>query len=214
MKLISRNVALEYFGAPAPAELENWCKENGFGGVFPTRDSGEDMPSDVVLAAALWHTEAKYPNSEKMDKCSYAGLVAYLATGWYGGFGTEIHKKERQAENVILSLAGGIAPEPGGVFAFAPAEIANRQGQASAEFTEKVLALLDGFYFGDAEEAVTLAIQDVDPVIAARAILALARNQAEYENLVRIADGFLKKKTSISSLRKAVRDVLGTAPII
>lgn len=204
MELIDKKATLEYFGAPGPEELENWCKENSFGGVFPTQDDQhEGIPSDHVLAAALWHA-SKFPNAETLDICSYAGLVTYLATGCYGGFGTDQYQKERQAEHIVLSLAGGIAPEPDGMLAYAPGK------EPDADFTKKALEFLDGFYFGDAEDAVIKAIEDVDPIITARAILALARNRAEYEKLVRVADRFLKKKASISSLRKAVKEVLGT----
>ena len=199
MELINKKAALDYFGAPGPEELETWCKENSFGGVFPTH---EGIPSDHILAAALWHA-SKFPNAETLDICSYAGLVTYLATGCYGGFGTDQYQKERQAEHIVLSLAGGIAPEPDGMLAYAPSQ------EPDADFTKKALEFLDGFYFGDAEDAVLKAIED-DPIITARAILALARNRAEYEKLVRVADRFLKKKASISSLRKAVKEVLGT----
>ena len=200
MKLISKNVALEYLGAPGVDELETWCKENGYYGVAPTRDTihivaggrAEDLPSDHILAAALWHARNEFPDAENMDVCSYGGLVSYLATGWYGGFGTDQYQKERQAENIVLSLAGGIAPGPDDVFCFAPAGAIDRE--PGAEFTESVLRFLDGFYFSNAEAAVAEAIQDVEPVVAARAVLALARNQAEYENLARVADGFLKRK--------------------
>lgn len=205
MELINKKATLEYFGAPGPEELETWCQQNNYGGVFPTQDDQhEGMPSDHVLAAALWHARTKFPNAETLDICSYAGLVTYLATGWYGGFGTDQYQKERQAEHIVLSLAGGIAPEPDGMLAYVPSQ------EPDADFTKKVLEFLDGFYFGDAENAVIKAIEDVDPIITARAILALARNRAEYENLVRVADRFLKKKTNISSLRQAVRKVLGT----
>ena len=205
MEIINKKATLEYFGAPGPEELETWCQQNNYDGVFPTQDDQhEGIPSDHVLAAALWYAKTKFPNAETLDICSYAGLVTYLATGCYGGFGTDHYQKERQAEHIVLSLAGGIAPEPDGMLAYAPSQ------EPDADFTKKALEFLDGFYFGDAEDAVLKAIEDVDPIITSRAILALARNRAEYENLVRVADGFLKKKASISSLRQAVRKVLGT----
>ena len=181
MKLISKKITLAYFDAPGPIELAAWCKEHQYGGIDPTRDPnyvlkqetegkdvqihtddpegvnraldnfGDDHPSDHLLAAALWHAKTKHPGADNLDVCSYAGLVAYLATGWYGGFGTDQYEKERRAENIVLALAGGsVTSTPG--FCFAPSGVV--EGSPSPEFTLRVLEFLKMFYFQDEVGAV------------------------------------------------------------
>lgn len=195
MRLINKKATLEYFTAPGPKELEEWCREKGYGGVNPTRDlEHDDMPSDHILAAALWHAKSKYPDADSLDVCSYAGLAAYFATGWYGGFDTEHYEKERQAENIILTLAGGMAAPP--------------KGTPTIEFTYRVLEFLDTFYFGNQEQAMVDLLGNVDNKTAAQVILSLAQTMTEYHCLAKVADGFLRKKENISSLREAVRKVL------
>lgn len=215
MHLIDKKTTLEFLSAPDPATLENWCRENNYGGVNPMQDVQHDpalrplgeLPSDHVLAAALWHAETKHPDASHIDVCSFAGLVAYLATGWYGGFGTEEYEKERQAENIVIALAGGTAPAPDSPFGTIPESALT--GRPSAEFTTKALRFLDEFYFGDQEKAVTELLESVDEKTAARVVLGLAKTQAQYRKLVEVASGFLKKKESISALRQAVREAMG-----
>ena len=211
MKLISKKTVLEYFDAPGPQELSDWCREEKFSGVDPAGGNVVDdgMPSDLVLAAALWHARTKYPEAGNLDVCSYGGLVSYLATGWYGGFGTEEYQKERRAENIVLALAGGTAPEPDGMIAFIPER--NLREEPTAEFTRQVLEFLDKFYFVGEEQAVVEALDQTEPMNAARVVLGLARTRVEYERLARVADGFLKHKENISALRKAVREVWGNS---
>ena len=43
--------------------------------------------------------EENYPNASHLYHCCFAGLIAYLATGGYGGYGTENVQKERFAEH-------------------------------------------------------------------------------------------------------------------
>lgn len=203
MKLISEKTVLEYFNAPEPQELLEWCRKENFHGVNPTSKS---TPNDLVLAAALWHARTKYPEAGNLDVCSYGGLVSYLATGWYGGFGTDEYQKERRAENIVIALAGGIAPEPDSVVVFIPER--NLREEPTAEFTRQALEFLDKFYFIGEEQAVVEILDRIEPMNAARVVLGLARSQAEYKKLAQVADGFLKHKKNISALRKAVRDVL------
>ena len=213
--MIDKQTTLKFFSAPDPVALEAWCRERNYGGVHPTQDV-EHNPAEAavpgefpsVLAAALWHAETKHPDASHIDVCSFAGLVAYLATGWYGGFGTEEYEKERQAENIVIALAGGTAPTPYRLFGTIPeSALTTKPG---AEFTTKVLQFLDEFYFDDAEKAVTNLLETVDETTAARIVLGLARTQAQYRKLAEVANGFLKKKENISALRRAVRDVISS----
>lgn len=198
MKLIDKKTALEYFDAPDPLELSDWCQKEKFCGVDPAcKVEDDDLPSDHVLAAALWYARHKFPNAEKVDVCSYAGLVAYLVTGWYGGFGTEEYPKERRAENIVLALAGWTA-------------IPSNREKPTVKFTRQVLNFLDEFYFVGEEQAVVNILDQIEPLNAAHVVLGLARTQTEYKQLARVADGFLKHKQNISALRRAVREVLQT----
>lgn len=154
MKLIDKQTALSYFDVPMNCiELEAWCRENGYSGVDPTRDiPNESYPSDYVLASALWWAQNRYPDANNLDICSFASLVAYLATGWYGGFGTDQYEKERRAENIVLSLAGGTqTAEP--YFYVVPVSVVN--GTPTVDFTRRVLEFLDTFYFIDERRAIT-----------------------------------------------------------
>lgn len=45
--------------------------------------------------------ERNYPEVEHKDRCSFAGLVMYFATGMYGGYGTALYEKERIAERKV-----------------------------------------------------------------------------------------------------------------
>lgn len=206
MKFIDKKTALEHFDAPGPQELLEWCRKENFHGVNPT---SENTSNDLVLAAALWHAKTKYPKAKNLDICSYGGLVSYLATGWYGGFGTEEYQKERRAENIVLALAGCIPPEPNNIIAFIPER--NLREEPTAEFTRQTLKFLDKFYFIGEEQAVVEILDRIEPMNAARVVLGLARSQAEYKKLAQVADGFLKHKKNISALRKAVRNVLNNS---
>jgi hypothetical protein len=182
MQFVDKQATLEFFNPPSPAELETWCRENGFDGVFPTRDIQRDgMPSDHILAAALWYAATNHPDAGNLDICSFAGLVAYLATGWYGGFGTEEYEVERQAENIVIAWAGGVAPSPEGVIGFIPEKLL-KQG-TPRKFTNEVLRFLDSFYFGDREKAVTELLSRVDKQTAAQIVLGLASTEKQYLNI-------------------------------
>ena len=63
--------------------IDMWLKSNQFGFT-------EDL--------CKWAKE-KYPNAPHLYHCCFAGLIAYFATGVYGGYGTERVQKERFAEN-------------------------------------------------------------------------------------------------------------------
>jgi len=196
--LLNRQEVLSYFDAPSPEILEKWCDSYNYQGVFPTQDSQqEDMPSDYVLATALYYAQNKYPDAERIDICSFAGLVAYLVTGWYGGFGTDQYTKERIAENVVTALAGGIPPKPGTIITRIP--------EKPEADTKNILQFLETFYFVDPVKAIDALFEHLDRERIAQVMLALATTQAEYYELAKTADAFLKKKTNISSLRKAVK---------
>lgn len=137
MKLLDKEVTLSMLDAPEPEELAAWCKEHEYKGVTPVTVS-----TDHILAAALWYAKNTYPDADNIDICSYAGLVSCLATGMYGGFGTEEYKKERRAENIIIGLAGGAGTNIDGMY------IIPEQKQL-AEFTRRILAFLNDFYFVD-----------------------------------------------------------------
>lgn len=201
MRVLRKEDVLRYFGfTEKDAEaLERWCQDNGYYGVFPTKDV-ENGPSDLVLAAALYYAQNKHHNPSRIDVCSFATLVAYLATGWYGGFGTDEYEKEQIAEKIITAFAGGIPPAPDGVVGFVPAE-------EPVLDAEKVLRFLEGWYFEDQETALIELLEGCDSKTIAQAILAAARTQAEYEELAEVARDFLRHKANIASLRTVVKKV-------
>jgi len=174
MKFIDKTAGLSFLNAPDPDYLAQWCRDNGFNGVEPSKEFGDD-----IMASALYYGRTNYPDADNIDVCSFAGLVAYLATGMYGGFGTEEYKPERQAENIILAWAGGMAPPPGEVVAFTPVE-----EDVSAEFTRDVLSFLDAFYFVDREKAVADLISRVDKAAVTRIVLALSESQTQYHSAI------------------------------
>ena len=53
---------------------------------------------DFTESLRKW-AEEKYPNAPHLYHCCFAGLIAYFATGAYGGYGTEYVQKERFAEH-------------------------------------------------------------------------------------------------------------------
>ena len=53
---------------------------------------------DLTEDLRKW-AEEKYPNTPRLYHCCFAGLIAYFATGGYGGYGTENVQKERFAEH-------------------------------------------------------------------------------------------------------------------
>jgi NAD kinase len=207
MKLIDKYATLDYLNASEPHQLESWCQENGYHGVYPTRDVakiGHDMPSDYILAAALSYAKNKYPDADNLDVCSYAGLVAYLATGWYGGFGTEEYEKERQAEHIVVALAGGV----GGDGIYLMPESAVKGESATMDFTQQILNFLSQFYFEDKQKAVINLLDAVEDQVAAKLILSLTTVQDEYRAIAHIANEFLRKKATPKELREAVRAVI------
>lgn len=106
--------------------------------------------SPGVIPARIW------PEAENIDRCSYAGLVAYFATGWYGGYGTEEYILERQVEALILAFAGGIPPDEDGGIAIMPPRDARGEPMLPldpATWTERALNLMETAYFGDGYEA-------------------------------------------------------------
>ncbi len=204
MKMLDRKAVLKYLNAPSGEELAKWCEENNYSGMNLMDDTNEDASSDYVLAAGLWYAKTNYPDAPNIDVCSYAGLVGYLATGWYVWIGTDFYEKERQAENIIVALAGGTTFSPEGEMFLVP----EKAMHPSIEFTEKVLPFLEMFYFKDEEQAVIDLLNMTDERTAANIILSLAKTNVEYQELAQVADLFLKKKSNIASLRRAVRKAL------
>jgi len=178
MRIIDKKATLDYMNAPDPEFLQSWCRENSYEGVNPAHDiQDEKMPSDHVLAAALYYARQNHPDANNLDICSYAGFVAYLATGWYGGFGTDCYEKERRAENICLALAGGEAGDEG--FWFMPKSAF--KDVPSKEFTRQVLSFLGKYYFQDENKAVIeIATQNALALIRSGAVLTVTQTAKIY----------------------------------
>lgn len=182
MILIDKNQTLKFLGAPEAEELEKWCRYNNYSDMDLSIEM-DGMPSDRVLASALWYAQIRYPKADVKDIYSFAGLVAYLATGWYGGFGTEDYEPEQQAQNIVIAWAGGVAPSPEGDFGFMPKNVIEEG--TSLEFTITVLSFLEAFYFADDKErAVSDILTQVDERTAAKVILGLATSEKQHQDIL------------------------------
>jgi len=64
-----------------------------------------DQEHDEWLFPATWyaHTHLKEDLDYK-DRMSFASLLTSVVTGWYGGYGTEMYRKERKIEDKCLYL--------------------------------------------------------------------------------------------------------------
>jgi hypothetical protein len=71
---------------------------------------------DRVLAHALAYAHAKYPARSVDEKTSFAGLLHYLTTGWYGSASADARPRERAAERTIRTMAdaAGVVADPNG----------------------------------------------------------------------------------------------------
>ncbi len=83
----------DYGGKPTAEQLKKWLE----GG-------REITDADALLAWAYAWARKKYQPRDYRDHGSYAALMSYLVTGWYGGFGTELYEKERKIENRVFNL--------------------------------------------------------------------------------------------------------------
>jgi hypothetical protein len=111
---------------------------------------GLASPPEDWLAAADAYVDREYPAASNLDRRSFAGLVAYLATGFYGGYGTEDYEKERQIEDLALAFTGGLPAPPDGIVSFTPP--LGPDGEPvkwlpEPEHTETLLRLIEIAYF-------------------------------------------------------------------
>lgn len=158
---------------PSDLNLQKWLDNNHYKGL---QVDSRDLDDDYLLGALLYYANSKYPEATSTDIVSFAGLLQYFCNGWYGGFGTELYKKERKAENICRSIG--------------------------SDDENLVFEFLEKFYF-DSEESGILYL--IDKANLSSLILALAENREQYQNLLSAADNFLKKKGNLASLRAAVR---------
>ena len=203
MILLDKKTLYQIFDAPEPAELDMFLKKHGFSAAYLSPE--QDETGGYTLSAAVYYAHKKHPGAENIDVCSFAGLVQYYATGWYGGFGTEDYEKERIIDNIMLSLVGGSPAAPDSIVSFAPDDLLAGGRTVTPEETEERISILDRCYFGDLGEAVAGIIESIPPDVAARVVLSMARTQADYKSLAKTAGDFLKRKATIGDLRRAVK---------
>ena len=53
---------------------------------------------DMLEYIYRWVRKKYGRNSTNRDLCSFASLIEYFSTGWYGGYGAELYEKERSIE--------------------------------------------------------------------------------------------------------------------
>lgn len=110
---------------------------------------GAEHYSDVMRKALIYALD-RYPEANRTDVCSWAALVESHVTGMYGGFGTELYKKEREAERLMVLFAGGWLDEGGEIGRTPPLDDAGqvKLPMDKREWTRSALWLLERFYFG------------------------------------------------------------------
>jgi hypothetical protein len=144
MRLFDLPTVRSHLGLPARPDEDAHILDGGYPG-----------ETDFLEAARIY-AERVWPEAENVDRCSYAGLVAYFATGWYGGYGTDEYQKERQVEALIHAFAGGYPPDEDGILAITPPLDARGEPMLPldpATWTERALALMETAYFGDGYDA-------------------------------------------------------------
>ena len=94
-----------YWGNVVPAILAE-LKVNGWNEAEAQKAVDQALKAnlrhDIWLYASLAY--AHKIGLEETDKYSFASLLTYIITGWYGGFGTENYEKERKIEKRWLFL--------------------------------------------------------------------------------------------------------------
>jgi len=124
--LLNKEIVLEYFNISATMdEILAKLKSKGFSGF--NNDNVEEY-GNYVLVKALYYSNINYPDALNIKSCSFATLLAYLTSDWYGGFGTESYDFERKAETIIRQWKS-----------------INKLNDN--EFTKRAIKFLDYFYF-------------------------------------------------------------------
>lgn len=95
MKLLDAAAALDYF----ETSVEQARRALGECDVLYANER------DRVLAHALAYAHLRYPARSVDDKTSFAALVHYLTTGWYGNASADARPRERMAERTIRTMA-------------------------------------------------------------------------------------------------------------
>lgn len=88
MNMLQPKTFIQFFG------LDEGANPIPEGGEYMWLVNNQSHVSEKILG---W-TREKYPNTPDIYRCSFAGLMVYLATGFYSGYGTEKLQKERFAE--------------------------------------------------------------------------------------------------------------------
>lgn len=136
MRLIDPAIAREHLGLPPDPAEDDLIRQRRAG------------PGDWCDAALRW-AEAEYPEASNLDRCSFAGLLAYYVTGWYGGYGTESYDREEHVQSLILLFAGGHGL-PGDTVVYTPPVDERGELRLPADtgaFSRAALDVLEQAYF-------------------------------------------------------------------
>lgn len=64
-----------------------------------------DSEHDKWLFPATWYAYTHLKDDlDYKDRASFASLLTSIVTGWYGGYGTDMYKKEKKIEDKCLYL--------------------------------------------------------------------------------------------------------------
>jgi len=112
---------------------------------------GAAFPRTDFLAAARGWAERTYPEAGPTACASFAAVLAWGVTGFYGGYGTEGEEVEQVATDLLLAFAGGRPAARGEILAWTPP--LDERGAPllplpRAAWTREALDLLVEVYFG------------------------------------------------------------------
>jgi len=150
--LLNEDIILKYFDNPTEEnKVLNLLNSKECTNINEDKEHGNS-----VLNNALYYSIVKYPGIKNIKTSSFAGLVAYLTSGWYGGFGTENYQPERTVEVIIRNWK-------------------NVSKLNEEEFTKKAIKFLEYFYFKNYMETIELitGFNIEDPEITANVIMYL-----------------------------------------
>ncbi|KAF2958416.1 hypothetical protein AS159_01570 [Thermotoga sp. Ku-13t] len=139
MSIIRSDELIRLVGNPGRDELERFAELYG---IMGTDTSNEH---DYITLAVMRYARGKYPNASAYDVASFGSILPYLATGMYGGFGTDQYWKEELADMAIIAACGGVPPAPGELLAIMP--------RGAKLDTAIALDFLTEWYFGDSAKA-------------------------------------------------------------
>lgn len=202
MQIFDEKTVLDLMNPPDRTDLIRHLENHNISTGLQPDPASDVWNTDYIMSAACWYGYQKI-GEHTIDVYSFAGLLSSLCSGMYGGFGTEEYKPERQAEAILQAWIGGVPAHPDGIVGTIPQDVLF--GKPDPQRTKKGFSFLASWYFGDKITALIDLFKDEPPEIIAQCVLALAQTATQYNELLDVAKGFLKRKQTIGELRATVK---------